>query len=47
MQLFGPIGVTVMVPVMGNIPVLVGVKLGKLPTPLVGSPISVLLLVHE
>ena len=44
-QLFAD-GVTVMVAVMGVVPVLVAVKAGTFPFPLAANPIAVLLFVH-
>ena len=42
-----PIGVTVMVPVMGAVPLFVPVKLIALVVPVAASPIAGLLFVHE
>ena len=41
-----PVGVTVIVAVIGMVPVLVAVKLAMLPVPAAAKPIAVLLLVH-
>lgn len=40
------VGVTVMVAVIGEVPVFSAVKLGMLPLPLAANPIAVLLFVH-
>ena len=40
------VGVTVIVPLMGVVPVLVALKPGTLPLPLAAKPIPVLLFVH-
>ena len=41
-----PVGVTVIVAVIGVVPVLVAVKLAIFPVPFAAKPIAVLLLVH-